>query len=948
MGTRFIKILLAICFSLAAIIITQPYTTVATAAPMTVRVGYTEHPGFIEKDDTGTYRGFGVDYLNEIAKYNSWTYEYIPGTRLELEEKLKNGEIDFMAPIMKTSTRSATQYDYPNRALGTAASLLYVLDSNENIYYDDFPAMNGMRVGGTFSSYQMLMAQEYARTHGISIKTVYYNTYSEVIAALEKGDIDAMALSSLYNVSGYRTVATINYAPFYIVTRNDHTTPLLEQLDSALEQIAYHHPEFAGTAFNRYYGTNNGTTPLPLTREEKNYLNSHPIITIGCFFDWYPLASYNEKTQTEEGILIDILRLIGKRSGLDFRFVPVQGSSSIAALKDKDNGLDLFIAIVATKDRLQDPDLLFSHGYLANNRAFAGLKSREFDLRNSYTIAVPEDIKGSAVFLKDRYPQFTIVMYPTLLDCFRAVKSGEVDATFHNSYVISAMLQHPEFEDLTILDVSSNISGNYYMGSRSDIDPRLMSIINKSIDTMNPDDVQAIIFKNTTQFDVSYSKEDILQKYALTIKLTCFLIFLIILAITKGVIDNRRHITMLNERNAALSVAISQAEQANQAKTDFLSRMSHEIRTPMNAIIGMTELANKNLDDKPRVSNSLIKISLASKILLSLINDILDMSAIEHKKLKIATMPFILNDTLEPVVEIYRHQCLDKGLDFDFINHVDPDLVIIGDSRRLIQIFLNLLSNAVKFTSAGGNIVFTVTQTALEGKQIQLKFTVSDTGIGMNQELQGRLFQPFEQASAMTFQKFGGSGLGLSIAYNLVKLMAGTISVESELNKGSTFTVDIPFTLAAKEAALKQEKPVNKPTMNPQSFAGKRLLLAEDNMLNQEVAVELLKLMGAEVTTAENGKVALNLFTASPAGTFDAILMDIQMPIMNGYETAQAIRNSTKEDAATIPILAMTANAFAEDVAKASANGMNGHIAKPINTQDLYNKLSVVLLAEKD
>lgn len=200
----------------------------------------------------------------------------------------------------------------------------------------------------------------------------------------------------------------------------------------------------------------------------------------------------------------------------------------------------------------------------------------------------------------------------------------------------------------------------------------------------------------------------------------------------------------------------------------------------------------------------------------------------------------------------------------------------------------------------------------------------------------------------MTFQKFGGSGLGLSIAYNLVKLMAGTISVESELNKGSTFTVDIPFTLAAKEAALKQEKPVNKPTMNPQSFAGKRLLLAEDNMLNQEVAVELLKLMGAEVTTAENGKVALNLFTASPAGTFDAILMDIQMPIMNGYETAQAIRNSTKEDAATIPILAMTANAFAEDVAKASANGMNGHIAKPINTQDLYNKLSVVLLAEKD
>jgi len=931
------QLITIVCLAVSAVLAGD--VSAAATEEQVVRIGFTEHPGFIEQFPDGSYRGMGVDFFNEVSRYEGWRPEFIGGGRSELIAKLNAGEVDFIAPIMKTSEREIMLYDYCAHPLGTATSNLYVSSSNRTIYFNDYAHMQGIRIGGTRGSFQMLAAQEYAKKNGFTFQEVYFDNYSQALRALDAGTIDAAALSSLYKVRGYRRVAVMTYAPFYVVASKGNTSARLAQLDDAMNRISYEHSEFLSSIFEKYYGRYSGIADPSLTRDELEYLQSHSVIRIGCYTDWYPLVYRDATSQSVAGILIDLFRLIEVQSGLHFQFVPVNESSSITALKKPDHDIDLFLAVVATKSRLQDPSLILSHGYIENKRAFAGLKGRVFDVYQPYTVAVPEDIKGSATFLRENYHHLTIVTYPSLRECFQAVKDGKADAAFQNSHVISSMLQHPEFEDLTIWDVSNQMGGDFYAAGRSDSDPRLMSILNKYIDALDPNAIQATVLKHTSMGVQEMTWTDLLYKYSLTIKIALILILLIIISVAAGIIANRRHIAMLHSRNHQLSEAINQANLANEAKSDFLSRMSHEIRTPMNAIIGMTEIASKNMNDPARLKSALNKIGQASNILLNLINDILDMSVIEHQKLKIAELPFDLDQLLKPIIELYMVQCMDKDIRFCIDNKLSDAPVLVGDEKRITQILLNLLSNALKFTNPGGCITLRVVQQARSEQHLHIRFSVIDTGIGMTEEFQKRLFQPFEQESALTFQKFGGSGLGLSIARNLVKLMDGEIFVTSEVNKGSTFTVDLPLLLGHDQVVAAKAE-VDDVVIPANALAHKRIMLVEDNQLNQEVAVELLKYTGAEVMPVKNGKLALDLFLRMPSSYFDVILMDIQMPVMNGYEASRAIRACDRADARTIPIIAMTANAFAEDISKALSAGMNAHLAKPIDTNTMYRMLA--------
>ena len=398
------------------------------------------------------------------------------------------------------------------------------------------------------------------------------------------------------------------------------------------------------------------------------------------------------------------------------------------------------------------------------------------------------------------------------------------------------------------------------------------------------------------------------------------------------------------EKNSrsVLQNALDLAQEANRAKTDFLSAMSHDIRTPMNAIIGMTDLALDDLDNRQHLSEYLDIIKSSSSHLLTLINDILDMSRIEKGKLKLARTSFNLSVEIDRFCS--RYQLLMDKNSLNFLHNAELlHCNCIGDTAQLQRIWDNLVSKACKFTPPGGTVTFSACELPSDNERLGwYKFTISDTGIGIDSESLQHLFDPFFRSSDVISKHIEGSGLGLAIVKNIVDYKGGTISVTSRQGEGTTFTVTLPlhFDTAA-------EHPVEKPTHTFGSadfdFSGKSLLLAEDHPINQKVAELILEKTGAAVTIVENGLQCTELFTGSAKGSFDAILMDIQMPVMNGYEAAQAIRSSTHPQSATIPIIAMTANAFAEDIKNALSAGMNAHIAKPIDPQKLYETLAAYI-----
>lgn len=533
-----------------------------------------------------------------------------------------------------------------------------------------------------------------------------------------------------------------------------------------------------------------------------------------------------------------------------------------------------------------------------------------------------------------------IRFYPSIKEALFAVNNGEADFIYGLSSRMEQDILRYHFTNLapvTLVNDQSTIS----FALPIPVDPDLLTILNKAINNLSESERTVIRNRNLESIGVSeFSLTDFIYANPLQFMFIVMFVLSVLFTALLLAIGARMKATVIQGN-------LKRAEAANLAKSEFLSRMSHEIRTPMNGIVGMSTIAMQNIDNTDKIKDCLEKVIMSSKHLLALINDVLDMSKIESGKVELRHESFNFRAFLQDFENLYGEQAKSKGISYETVLASDLEVQIIGDSLRLNQVLSNLLSNALKFTPAKGIIKLRVSKTGEDQENVYLRFEVIDTGCGIAEENYDKIFESFEQENVDVTYKYGGTGLGLSIVKRFTQLMGGSIHVTSVQGSGSTFTVDLPFGKVKESGELARFSDINGRDdlakdcyVIDYDFKGKRILLVEDNELNREIAEELIGATGASVESAEDGVQAVEKFKESAEGYYDLILMDVQMPHMDGYEATRCIRALGRSDAQKVPIFAMTANAFAEDVQKSREAGMNAHISKPLDIRAVYKQMN--------
>lgn len=932
-----------------------------------IRIGYTDYEGFLFEKKDGFFEGYGADYLEEISRYTGWEYEYVYGTEEELLANVRDGSIDFYCQAQRTAEREE-KYLFSDYAIGTEPEVLYVKNEDERYYYNDFSGFDGMKIAVPQNDYHQKSLREYATEKGFSYQECPFASEKECFAALDAGSVDGVALGSLAPRTDYHIVCQYGESPFYFVTGKENGE-LMEKLNDALGEIAAVDPSFQSKLYQKFYVTVAEASNVAFTREEAEYIEKTDTVTVAFIPGREPL-SYVDENGEIQGITVDIMRLLEERSGLDFEFVmmPV----GMRAVNYMEEHPDSMIAGIMTENpQFKQEQYILSASFLSDDVALVCRRGEEYGLEDKdrqYRLAVPASYAALQSYIQDNYPQFTVITCNTMAECLQLVLDGEADFAAQNVRVLEARLGNPHYDKLTIVSAVFMQETSGIVGLNTEENRIRTSILNKCISSITDQEIAQMTIRHTISTEYDMTLGDVLYKFRYFFFTILFLLTLVAGTTFAYILMRRRAMCQLREKNVLLAEAVAQADSASQAKSRFLAQMSHELRTPMNAIVGLNELARLNKNEPEKVEECLDEMKTASGILLNLVNDVLDMSAIEADKIKLSQKEFNLEELMDSLRAVYESQCAQKGITFQMNVSGIWEKCLLGDELRLKQILLNLISNACKFTPEGGTITVTAEQEktsgtyVLEGVKntIGCRFIVTDTGEGMTEEMQTRLFLPFEQEDAGTARKHGGSGLGLSIAAGLAELMGGTIKCQSEKGKGTSFVVDIPFVMAAPEMKKKfpgslteerimsvesrmsavQQSGENMPVYD---FSGKRILLAEDTRLSADIMIELLETVHLKVDHVENGRAALEQFAVSKPGTYDAILMDVQMPEMDGCEAARRIRGLSHPQAAEIPIFALSANAFKEDVEEALAAGMNGHLAKPVDMKLLYRVLWEVI-----
>ena len=1045
-----------------------------TASAKVVRVGSFEDT-FNYVNEKGARKGYGYELLQTLSGYTGWQFEYVTCDWSDCFEKLENGEIDIMGGISYTEDR-AQEMLFSDEPMGVEKYYLYADLSRADISASDFKTLNGKKIGVLMGTEPEVMLTEWEEKYGLKTEHVNISNNEDVKQKLANHEIDCFVSleESFWAERGISTITRVGESGIYYAI-NKNRPDIKEKLDDAMRALDEAVPFYTADLYKRYFSMD--YTPI-LTGEEKAWLRKHGAIRMGFLASDSGVSTFDPATGEFTGVITDYIQFAADCLGnqeLEFQLVGYDSKEAeLDALKSGE------IDMIFHCD--QNPNLAEEYHFACTNTTWtsnlmAVTNKQHFNENNVNRIAVPQNKLSLKKYLAFYYPQWEIVDCDTQEDAARLVKDGQADCFVTGISSENKYSKKYSFYSVPLVNpVRSCFAVN--SGNRS-----LLSILNKTIKAMPVNMLAgalAMYKSSARKVTLSDFIRDNFFKVMLISSIAVAVVLLTILMLLqkarKAEAAARKAASDTQELNAKLQVAVEKAESANRAKSTFLSNMSHDIRTPMNAIIGFTTLALSNIDDTDRVKDYLGKTLASSNHLLSLINDVLDMSRIESGKIHLEEVEVNLSDVLHDLKTIVSGQIYAKQLELymDAMDVTDED--VYCDKTRLNQILLNLLSNAIKFTPAGGTVSVRVRQLAGKVRGCgQYEFRIKDNGIGMSQEFAQKIFEPFERERTSTVSRIQGTGLGMAITKNIVDMMGGTIEVQTAQGKGTEFTVCVPmraqteqrpvekiteleglkalvvdddfntcdsvtkmlvkvgmraeWTLSGKEAVLRARQSIEMsdvyhayiidwrlPDMNgievtrqirslhddtpiiiltaydwsdieveakaagvtafcakpmfmsdlretlmsalgqkqtdavqrllPEKnadFKGKHILLVEDNELNREIAQEILREYGFLVDSAENGAVAVEKVSTAAPGSYDLVLMDVQMPIMDGYTATRKIRALDDPARAKLPILAMTANAFDEDRRNALESGMNGFLSKPIVIDDLVQELHKIL-----
>lgn len=897
-------------------------------ATRNVRVGYIDYPGFIEQTKT-QFQGYGVDYLSEVELNSELRFTYVHDTWSNCLAKILNGEIDMVCTAQPTPERRAL-YGFSKQAVGTESTLIYARATDDNIAFEEFDVFNGKRIGMLRNSYQNEIYPEYAKQNNFTCTPVYFDDETTLMTALTNGMVDLALSGSLAKHNQYKIVGEFGADPFYFMTRKNDAE-LLSELNAAQDSIRVKTPYFAMELYNKWYSKNVGAIKPNFTRAELEYIKNAKVLKVALRTGLPPLTYINDQ-QEIAGILPDILNLISQKSGLKFEPVVIVGKQK--PLQELIAGnVDCLVGAKRTST-LNNKTLLLSNPYFNDELVGIVHKGDNISHREKVHIGFLAELKALERVLATRYEDANPETFLNVSDGAQSVLDGKVDMFIVNRLLANRLLQNPRYNQLTIMPDFILADNQCIAINLQRANPLLISVINKTIETIGISEINRSVVEHTLGNPYKPTIPDLVSQYVYPLfGLFILLVFCLLMFFYSNMVRSNA-LKRITENNNHLKEVAAMATRASEAKSYFLSSMSHDIRTPINAIIGLTSLVQDEYKDKDKgIKEYLDKVMVASKTLLGIVNNVLDMSAIENNKMKINNEKFNLIDLLQSVVTVYKSECERRNIEFstDFTKVTEP--LVVGDASKLNRIMDNIISNAYKFTDKGGRISFNVGQSIYNGQNIMTYFTITDNGHGMSEDMQKRLFKPFEQEMDSRLVKNAGTGLGMSITKNLVTLLNGSISFSSKLNQGTTFKVNI---LLKRTEQDKVEHVVITQPSSSYDFKGRRMLLAEDNDINAEIAMRLLRKVNLVIERATNGQDAVAMFKEHLGTDYYAgVLLDIQMPKMNGLEAARAMRQLENEGK-HIPIMAMTANAFADDIAATFAAGMDAHIAKPLNKELMY------------